>query len=101
MSISGKEPTCQGSRLKQQIQSQGWEDPLVRKWQPTPDSCLGNPMDRGAWWATVLSEANSWAQLACIHMHALIFTTINGINIYKPASLKYSANKNFYNSGNF
>ena len=24
-----------------------------RKWQPTPVFCLGNPMDRGAWWATV------------------------------------------------
>ena len=22
-------------------------------WQPTPVSCLGNHMDRGAWWATV------------------------------------------------
>ena len=24
-----------------------------RKWQPTPVSCLENPMDRGAWWAAV------------------------------------------------
>ena len=24
-----------------------------RKWQPTPVSCLENPMDRGAWWAVV------------------------------------------------
>ena len=24
-----------------------------RKWQPTLVSCLGNPMDRGPWWATV------------------------------------------------
>ena len=24
-----------------------------RKWQPTPVSFLENPMDRGAWWATV------------------------------------------------
>ena len=24
--------------------------PWRRKWQPTPNSCLGNPMDRGAWW---------------------------------------------------
>ena len=24
-----------------------------RKWQPIQNSCLGNPMDRGAWWATV------------------------------------------------
>lgn len=31
----------------------------------------------------------------------LIFATINGTDIYRPAGLKYSANKNFYNSGNF
>ena len=24
------------------------------------DSCLGNPMDRGAWWATVHRGAKSW-----------------------------------------
>ena len=26
-------------------------------------SCLGNPMDRGAWWATVHGVAESWTQL--------------------------------------
>ena len=30
------------------------EDPWRRKWQPTPPqySCLGNPIDRGAWQVT-------------------------------------------------
>ena len=27
--------------------------PWRRKWQPLQYSCLGNSMDRGAWWATV------------------------------------------------
>ena len=27
--------------------------PWRKKWQPTPLVCLGNPMDRGAWEATV------------------------------------------------
>ena len=27
--------------------------PWRRKWQPTPVSCLENPLDRGAWLATV------------------------------------------------
>ena len=27
--------------------------PWTRKWQPTPYSCLENPMDRGAWRATI------------------------------------------------
>ena len=40
-SISGKEPTCQCRRLKKHIQSQGWEDALERKWQPTPEFLPG------------------------------------------------------------
>ena len=35
------------------IPSLGQEDPLEKQRQPTPDSCLGNCMDRGAWNATV------------------------------------------------
>ena len=27
---------------------------------PPQYSCLGNPMDRGAWWATVHGVAKSW-----------------------------------------
>ena len=31
---------------------------------PLQYSYLGNPMDRGAWWATVHEVAKSWAQLS-------------------------------------
>ena len=31
---------------------------------PVQYSCLGNPMDRGAWWATVHRVAKSWTQLS-------------------------------------
>ena len=31
---------------------------------PLQYSCLKNPMDRGAWWATVNGVANSWTQLS-------------------------------------
>ena len=31
---------------------------------PVQCSCLENPMDRGAWWATVLGVAKSWTQLS-------------------------------------
>ena len=34
-----------------------------RQWQPTPVFCLGNPMDRGAWWAAVHRAVKSWTQL--------------------------------------
>ena len=30
---------------------------------PLQDSCLENPMDRGAWWATVHGVAKSWTRL--------------------------------------
>jgi len=32
------------------------------------DSCLGNPMDRGAWWATVHSVAQSQTRLKVLSM---------------------------------
>ena len=39
--------------------------PWRRKWQPTPipHSFLENPMDRGAWWATVQGVAMNQTQL--------------------------------------
>ena len=42
-----------------QVRSLGWEDPLEREWLPLQYSCLGNPRDRGAWWATVHGVAES------------------------------------------
>ena len=57
-SVNGKEPTCQCKRLKR-----CWFDPrfdagLGRSpggghGNPLQYSCLENPMDRRAWWATV------------------------------------------------
>ena len=42
----------------------GWEDsPREGNGNPLKYSCLGNPMDRGAWWATVHGFAKSWAWL--------------------------------------
>ena len=35
-----------------------------RKWKPTPVSCLGNPLDRGAWWAIIHRVTKSWTQLS-------------------------------------
>ena len=46
-----------------------------RKWHPTPVSCLGNPMDGGAWWAAVHGVVKSQTQLSdftfTFHFHAL------------------------------
>lgn len=46
--LSVKESTCQFRRHR--FDPWGGKIPERGKWQPTPESCLGNP--RGAWWAT-------------------------------------------------
>ena len=54
---SNKEPACQCMK----IPSWGLEDPLEQE-MATHSSiffCLENPMDRGAWWATVHRVAKS------------------------------------------
>ena len=41
-----------------QIQSLGWKDSLEKEMtNPLQYSCLGNPMDKGAWWAVVCGIA--------------------------------------------
>ena len=68
-------------------QSLGWEDFLEEEMQPTQIffgegngtllqySCLENPMDGGAWWATVHGVPEGWTRLSNItfifHFHAL------------------------------
>ena len=36
---------------------------------PLQYSCLENPMDRGAWWATVHGVTNSWTRLKQLSVH--------------------------------
>ena len=43
---------------------------------PLQYSCLGNPLDRGAWWATVHSITKSWTQLNRLSMHSCIVELI-------------------------
>ena len=38
---------------------------------PLQYSCLENPMDRGAWWATVHKDCKSWTQLKQLSTHAM------------------------------
>ena len=49
--------------------------PWRKERQTIPVSCLENPMDRGAWWATIRRVTKSWMRLkqlstqrACMHM---------------------------------
>ena len=59
---SDKEPTCQCRRCS----FDPWvaKSPWRREWQPTPVSLPGNPMDRGAWWATIHGVAKSGPQVS-------------------------------------
>ena len=72
----GKESTCQSRRLR--------FDPWVGKipgegnGNPLQYSCLGNPMDRGAWQATVHGVSKSQTQLSmhtrlCLNASIIIF----------------------------
>ena len=51
---SGKLPSTLVPELPETwVRSLDWEDPQGTTWHPFQYSCLGNPMDRGAWWAVV------------------------------------------------
>ena len=57
---SGKEPTCQ-CRRPERCRFDPWTGkiPRERNGNPLQYSCLGNSMDRGAWWDTVHGVAKS------------------------------------------
>ena len=84
---SGKEPACQCRRHKRH----GF-DPWVGKipWRrhgnPLQYSCPENPMDRGAWWATVHTVAKSQTQLKRLSMHARICLFVKGICCWSTES---------------
>ena len=62
---SGKESACQCRRC-QRCGFDTWvrKIPWRRACQPTPVFLLGNPMDRGAWWATGHGVIPSWTWLS-------------------------------------
>ena len=66
---SGKKPVCQCRRHETRVQSLVRKIPWRRAWQPTPYSCLENPMGRGARWAAVKGVAKSQTQLKQLSMH--------------------------------
>ena len=77
MVTDGNQPHCGGSVYKcrimvknlpaiqeTQVQSLDQEDPLEKGMEPTPVLLPGEPMDGGAWWATVRRVAKSWTPLS-------------------------------------
>ena len=66
----GKESACSaGDNRYSGLNPQVGEIPWRRAWQPTLYSCLENPIDRGAWQATVQRVTESWTQLKRLRMH--------------------------------
>ena len=64
------------------VRSLGWEDsPGEGNGNPLQYSCLENPMDGGAWWATVHGVAKSWTRLSdfthsLIHSHIVYYAVL-------------------------
>ena len=63
--VSGGESTCQHRRCEKHMFGP-WVGKISwsRKWKPLQCSFLGNPMDRGIWWAIVHVITNSQTQLS-------------------------------------
>ena len=61
---SGREPACQCRKLRDAglIPWLG-RSPGEGNGYPLQYSCLENPMNRGAWWATVFAVTRSWIHL--------------------------------------
>ena len=57
-----------------------------RKWQLIQYSCLGNPMDRGAWRAIVPGVTKSWTQLK-IHTHTRRSLVLGWEGLWESLSL--------------
>ena len=55
-----------------QVRSLGQEDPLEKEMAPLQYSCLGNPMDTGAWLPTVFRVAKSRTQLSNLDIIIII-----------------------------
>ena len=69
--LSGKESTCNAGAAGDMGLIPGWgRSPGGGHGNLPQDSCLQNPMDRGAFWAVVHGVAKSWTQLSNLaHMH--------------------------------
>ena len=84
---SGKEYTCQGRRLK--IPESG-RSPGIGNDNPLQYSCLGNPIHRGVWQATVhgVTKSRTWLSM---HSHNVVYQYI-----WFSLSPKAFADQNFH-----
>ena len=83
---NGKEPAWQCRALKRRgFKLWVGKIPGGGHGYPLQCSCLGNPMDRGAWWAIVHGVTKSWTRLRKLHFS---FTEKSNPNtLWQPPSL--------------
>ena len=68
--------------------------PWSKKWQPTPNYCLGNSLDRGVWKATVIGVAKSRTLLSArvrTHAYTHTHTRTHAQNTLAPAKMPSEA----------
>ena len=81
---SGKEPACQYRKHKRC----GF-DPWTRRslegrhGNPLQYSCLENPIDRGAWWATVHRAIKSWTWLKWFSTQIIFHSSYTNLHSYQ------------------
>ena len=73
--LSGKKSTCNTEAAKGMGSIPGsGRSPGRGNGYPLQYSCLENPMDRGAWWATFHRVIKSWIRLKQLRTHTLFFS---------------------------
>ena len=69
MALMIKNPPANAGNVRDSGLIPTQEDPLE---EGMTTSCLENPMDSGAWWATVRRVEKSWTQLKQLSTHTRI-----------------------------
>ena len=84
---SGKETACQCKRHKKlgSIPGSG-RSPGGGHGNPLQCSCLENPMDREAWWATVCGVTKSQTRLKRLSMCAHLVSCSTALSLIRPMS---------------
>ena len=81
--LSGKESACQCKRLNMGSIAGSGSSPGGGHGNPLQCSCLEDPVDRGAWWATVYRVTKRWTRLsdwAGTHLHFIVVSLTSAWN---------------------
>ena len=92
--LSGKESTVQETKETWGSIPGLGRSPGGRHGNPLQDSCQENPMDRGAWWATVHGVTKSWTRLS---MHTGNLNQPVGFQLHYLLPSSFRLTMNLYN----